>query len=116
MALPDAAGPASRAMDRLSRLTDGFFRDPSTGEVVMFAKPNAQFKAMAALLGLGRALRAASLAEQGDPFDVFLERAVMAMLLWWSVEEVRHGPTKYLQTTGAVALIGVVMRTVLAER
>jgi hypothetical protein len=26
----------------------------------------------------------------------------MAMLLWWSIDEVRHGTTKYRKTIGAV--------------
>lgn len=116
MASPDEVGPASRALDALTRVTDGFFRDPSTGDVVLFEKPNAQLKMVAALLGASRALRAANLVDEGDTFDVLVDRAAMAMLVWWSVEEVRHGTTKYLRTTGAVALVGAVMRTILVER
>jgi hypothetical protein len=52
----------------------------------------------------------------GDSVEVFLERAAMAVLLWWSVDEVRNGTTKYLKTTGAVTVVGVLMRTILVER
>jgi hypothetical protein len=40
----------------------------------------------------------------------------MAMLLWWSVDEIRNGTTKYRKTIGAVTLIGALARTVQVER
>ena len=41
-----SAKPVSRAIDSLSRVTDGFFRDPSTGKVVLVEKPNGKMKAI----------------------------------------------------------------------
>ena len=51
----------------------------------------------------------------GDPVDIFLERAAMALLLWWSVREIQHGTTKYLESIGALTLVGAVARTILAD-
>jgi hypothetical protein len=106
---------ADKAIESLSRLLDGYFRDPSTGKVVLYEKPNRQMKAVGALMGTAGVLRAAHMVKPGDLFDVFVERAAMAMLLWWSVNELRHGTTKYRKTIGAVTLVGGLSRTVQAE-
>jgi hypothetical protein len=106
----------SRAIETLSRVTDGYFRDPTTGSVLLVEKPNAKFKAVGLLLAAPHALRKVHVVSAGDSVEVFFERAAMAMLLWWSVDEVLNGTTKYLKTTAAVALVGAVMRTVLVER
>ena len=111
-----AAKPVSRAIDTLSRVTDGYFRDPSTGKVVLVEKPNVQMKAIGVLLGTSRVLRAANVVNAGDFLDVLFDRAAMATLLWWSVDEVRHGSTKYLKTLGAMTLVAATTRTILAER
>ncbi len=111
-----AAKPVSRAIDTLSRVTDGYFRDPSTGKVVLVERPNVQMKAIGVLLGTSRVLRAANVVNAGDFLDVLLDRAAMATLLWWSVGEVRNGSTKYLKTIGAMTLVAAVTRTILAER
>jgi len=66
-------------------------------------------------MGAAGVLSAARVVKPGDPFDVFAERAAMAMLLWWSVDELRHGTTKYIKTIGAVPLVGALSRTVQAE-
>jgi len=105
----------ARAIDALARATDGFFRDPSSGAVVLVQKPNTQMKALGVTLALGRVLRRLGLLDSGDPGDVLLERAAMAMLMWWSVNQMRHGSTKYLRTVGAVTLAGAVARSVLAD-
>jgi hypothetical protein len=68
------------------------------------------------LLGASSALRAAHVIDAGDHLDTLLERAAMAALLWWSVDQLMHGTTKYLKTIGGVTLVGAVMRTVIAER
>jgi hypothetical protein len=115
MASDGAARPGHRAIGSLSRLLDGYFRDPSTGKVVLYEKPNRKIKAVGTLMGAAGMLRAAHMAEPGDPFDVFAERAAMAMLLWWSVDRMRHGTTKYIKTIGAVTLVGALSRTVQAE-
>ena len=115
MASDGAARPADRAIGSLSRLLDGYFRDPSTGEVVLYEKPNRKIKAVGALLGTAGVLRRAHMVKPGGGFDVFAHRAAMAMLLWWSVDEVRHGTTKYRKTLGAVTLVGALSRTVQAE-
>jgi hypothetical protein len=99
----------------LSRVTDGFFSDPSTGRVVLVESPNVPMKALAAVLAVGRALRRTHVVDPGDPGDALLERTAMAMLIWWSVHELRHGTTKYLRTMGAVTLAGAVARTLLAD-
>jgi hypothetical protein len=113
MALDGA--PRHRAIESLSRLLDGYFRDPSTGEVVLYEKPNGKIKAVGMLMGTAGVLRRAHIVKPGYPFDVFAHRAAMAMLLWWSVDELRHGTTKYRKTIGAVTLIGALSRTVQAE-
>ena len=115
MASVMASGPVSRAIDSLARVTDGFFRDPGTGNVVLVESPNTQMKALGMALGTSRVLRAAHVVETGDPVDVFLERAAMAMLLWWSLHEIQHGTTKYLKTIGALTLVGAAARTILAD-
>lgn len=116
MGSPDSTGPVSRAFDTLSRVTDGYFRDPTTGKVLLVEEPNAKIKAVGVLLAAPHALRSIHVVTAGDSVEVFLERAAMAMLLWWSVDEVRNGTTKYLKTTGAVTLVGALMRTILVER
>jgi hypothetical protein len=115
MASDGAARSADRAIGSLSRLLDGYFRDPSTGEVVLYEKPNGKIKAVGMLMGTAGVLRRAHIVKPGYPFDVFAHRAAMAMLLWWSVDELRHGTTKYRKTIGAVTLIGALSRTVQAE-
>ena len=82
----------------------------------MYAKPNAKIKLVGVLLGASRALRAVRVVDAGDHLDALLERAAMAALVWWSVDQVMHGTTKYLKTIGGVTLVGAVMRTVIAER
>ena len=52
----------------------------------------------------------------GGSLDVLFDRAAMATLVWWSVDEVRHGTTKYLKTIGGMTLVAAVTRTILAER
>lgn len=116
MGSPDSAGPVSRAIETLSRVTDGYFRDPTTGKVILVEKPNAKIKAVGVLLAAPHALRTVHVVSAGDSVEVLFERAAMAMLLWWSVDEVLNGTTKYLKTTGAVTLVGAVMRTILVER
>lgn len=115
MASDGAPRPAGRAIESLSRLLDGYFRDSSTGKVILYEKPNRKIKAVGTLMGTAGVLRAAHMVERGGPFDVFAERAAMAMLLWWSVGQMRHGATKYMKTIGAVTLIGALSRTVQAE-
>jgi hypothetical protein len=115
MASDGAARPADRAIESFSRLLDGYFRDPSTGEVVLYEKPNGKIKAVGVLMGTAGVLRRAHIMKPGYPFDVFAHRAAMAMLLWWSVDELRHGTTKYRKTIGAVTLIGALSRTLQAE-
>jgi hypothetical protein len=115
MASDGAARSTDRAIESLSRLLDGYFRDPSTGEVVLYEKPNGKIKAVGMLLGTAGVLRRAHIVKPGYPFDVFAHRAAMAMLLWWSVDELRHGTTKFRKTIGAVTLIGALSRTVQAE-
>jgi hypothetical protein len=115
MASDGAARPAGRAIESLSRLLDGYFRDPSTGKVVLYEKPNWKIKAVGTLMGTAGVLRRAHMVKPGDPFEVFAKRAAMAMLLWWSVDQIRHGTTKYIKTIGAVTLIGALSRTVQAE-
>jgi hypothetical protein len=116
MASDTAAGPAHRAIEGLSRLLDGYFRDPSTGEVVLYEKPNRKIKAVGTLMGTAGALRRAHMVKPGAPFDVFAQRAAMAILLWWSIDEIRRGTTKYRKTIGAVTLLGALARTVQVER
>ncbi len=115
MASDGAARPADRAIKSLSRLLDGYFRDPSTGQVVLYEKPNRKIKAAGMLMGTAGVLRAAHMVKPDGGFDVFAHRAAMAMLLWWSVDQVRHGTTKYRKTIGAVTLFGALSRTVQAE-
>ena len=115
MASDGAARPTGRAIESLSRILDGYFRDPSTGEVVLYEQPNGKIKAVGMLMGTAGVLRRAHIVKPGYPFDVFAHRAAMAMLLWWSVDELRHGTTKYRKTIGAVTLIGALSRTVQAE-
>jgi hypothetical protein len=115
MASDGAARPADRAIESLSRLLDGYFRDPSTGEVVLYEPPNGKIKAVGMLMGTAGVLRRAHIVKPGYPFGVFAHRAAMAMLLWWSVDELRNGTTKYRKTIGAVTLIGALSRTVQAE-
>jgi hypothetical protein len=93
MASDGEARLADRAIEGLSRLLDGYFRDPSTGKVVLYEKPNRKMKAVGMLMGTAGLLRAAHMVEPGDAFDVFVERAAMGMLLWWSVNELRNGAT-----------------------
>jgi len=116
MTSPGAAKPVSRAIDTLARVTDGYFRDPTTGQVVLVQKPNGKLTAIGALLGTSQVLRRANVVSPGDVLDVLFHRAAMGMLLWWSVDEVRHGKTKYLKTIGAMTLVAGVTRTILAER
>ena len=115
MASDGVARPAHKAIESLSSFLDGYFRDQSTGEVVLYEKPNGKIKAVGMLMGAGGVLRAAHMAKPGGVFDVFVHRAAMAMLLWWSVDELRHGTTKYRKTIGAVTLVGALSRTVQAE-
>ena len=115
MASDGVARPADRVIESLSRFLDGYFRDPSTQEVVLYEKPNRKIKAVGTLMGTAGMLRAAHMVKPGGQFDVFAQRAAMAMLLWWSVDELRRGTTKYRKTIGAVTLIGALSRTVQAE-
>lgn len=114
--VPGQVRSPESVLDTLARVTDGFFRDPATGRVTMYAKPNSKIKIVGAFLGASRVLRAAHVVDAGDHVDVFLERAAMAMLLWWSVDQMLHGTTKYLKTIGGVTLVGAVMRTLVGER
>jgi hypothetical protein len=117
MVEPDPAKTSARTPpDAFSRLMDGYFRDPSTGRVVLVEKPNGKIRLVGVLVGAPRLLRAVHMVETGDPVEVFLERAAMAMLIWWSIGELRHGSTKYLKTIGGVTLAGAVLRTIDAER
>jgi hypothetical protein len=59
MASDGAAPPTERAIEGLSRLLDGYFRDPSSGEVVLYEKPNRKIKAAEALMGIAGVLRRA---------------------------------------------------------
>jgi hypothetical protein len=111
----DGVGPVARAIDSFARATDGFFRDPNTGDVVLVQRPNMQMKALGVTLALGRVFRSVGLLDPGDPGDVLLERTAMGMLMWWSVDQMRHGTTRYLKTVGAVTLVGAVARSVLAD-
>lgn len=104
-----------RAIGSFSRLMDGYFRDPSTGEVVLYEKPNTKIKAVGTLMSAAGVLRRAHLVEPGGPVDLLAQRAAMAMLLWWSIDEVRRGTTKYRKTVGAVTLLGAVARTAQFE-
>jgi hypothetical protein len=115
MASDSPARPKGGAVERLWRLMDGYVRDPNTGQVVLYEKPNGKIKAVGMLMGTAGVLRRAHIVKPGYPFDVFAHRAAMAMLLWWSVDELRHGTTKYRKTIGAVTLIGALSRTVQAE-
>jgi hypothetical protein len=116
MVEPDPGKTSARTPDAFSRLMDGYFRDPSTGRVVLAEKPNGKIRLVGVLVGAPRLLRTVHMVEAGDPVEVFLERAAMAMLIWWSVDELRHGRTKYLKTIGGVTLVGAVLRTIDAER
>lgn len=116
MTVPGAVRSSDSVLDALTRMTDGFFRDPATGQVTMYARPNAKIKLVGALMGASRGLRAVRVVDAGDHLDALLERAAMAALVWWSVDQVMHGTTKYLKTIGGVTLAGAVMRTVIAER
>lgn len=51
-------------------------------------------KTLGLVLGASRMLRGARVAEPGDPVHIFLERVAMALLMWWSVHEIRHATTK----------------------
>jgi hypothetical protein len=115
MAPVQTPGGLSGTIESLARATDGFFRDPSTGNVVLVETPNTQMKALGLALGASRLLRRARVVEAGDPAHIFLERAAMALLIWWSVHEIQHGTTKYLKTIGALTLVGAVARTILAD-
>ena len=115
MASDSAARPTNRAIEGLSRLLDGYFRDPSTGQVVLYETPNGKIKAAGTLMGTAGVLRRARIVKPGGGLDVFAHRAAMAMLLWWSFDQVRHGTTKYRKTIGAVTLVGALSRTVQAE-
>jgi hypothetical protein len=115
MTSPDAARPVTTVIDALARATDGFFRDPHTGDVVLVEHPNAQMKTVGGILALNRMLRRAKLVDRGDWVDVLLERAAMATLIWWSFKQLRHGTTKYLKTIGAVTLAGAIARTIIAD-
>jgi hypothetical protein len=116
MASDAAARPASGAIEGLSRLLDGYFRDPITGEVVLYEKPNRKIKTVGTLMGAAGVLRRAHVVKPGAPLDVFAQRAAMAMLLWWSVDEIRRGTTKYRKTIGAVTLLGALARAIQVER
>jgi hypothetical protein len=115
MASVEKPGSVSRLIESVSRATDGFFLDPSTGNVVLVESPNAQMKALGLTLATSRALRGARVVETGDRVDIFLERAGMGLLIWWSIHEVRHGTTKYLKAIGALTLVGALARTILAD-
>ncbi|HWS57709.1 MAG TPA: hypothetical protein VN257_04155 [Actinotalea sp.] len=116
MTVPGEVRPPESLVDGLARVTDGFFRDPQTGRITIYAKPNAKIKAVGVLVGASRTLRAAHVVDPGDLVDVLLERAAMAVLLWWSVDQLLHGTTKYLRAVGGVTLVAAIMRTVLGER
>jgi hypothetical protein len=117
MVEPDPAKTSARTPpDAFSRLMDGYFRDPNTGRVVLVEKPNGKIRLAGVLVGAPRLLRSVHMVKAGDPVEVLLERAAMAMLIWWSIGELRHGSTKYLKTIGGVTLVGAVLRTIDAER
>jgi hypothetical protein len=80
--------------------------------VVLYQKPNATLTMVGLLIGASRVLHAV---DAGTPFDIFLERAATAMLLWWSVDEMVRGTTTYRKTIGGVTLAAAVLRTVVAE-
>lgn len=105
MEVPGAVRSSESVLDAFTRMTDGFFRDPTTGRVTMYAKPNAKIKLVGVLLAASRTLRAVRVIDAGDHLDVLLERAAMAALLWWSVDQLMHGTTKYLQTIGGVTRV-----------
>lgn len=115
MASPDTARPVTTVIDALARVTNGFFRDPHTGDVVLVEHPNGQMRTLGGILALNRMLRRAHLVDRGNGVDVLLERAAMVTLISWSFNQLRHGTTKYLKTIGAVTLAGAVARTILAD-
>lgn len=116
MAVPGEVRSPEKVLDTLARVTDGFFRDPDTGRVTLYAEPNVKIKLVGAIVGVSHALQAAHVTRPGSPLDVNLERAAMAALLWWSGDQLLHGTTLYLKSIGAVTLVGALMRTVVAER
>lgn len=67
---------------------------PAPANVVLVERPNTQMKTLGLVLGASRMLRGARVAEPGDPVHIFLERVAMALLMWWSVHEIRHATTK----------------------
>ena len=115
VASAEAPGSVSNIIESVSRTTDGFFRDPSNGNVVLVESPNTRMKALGLTLGASHLLRRARVVEAGDPVDILLERAAMGLLMWWSVHEIRHGTTKYLRTIGGLTLVEAVARTILAD-
>jgi hypothetical protein len=112
MSTSGVSQPSARRLGPLSRRLDDYFRDPSTGRVVLYQKPNATLTMVGLLIGASRVLHAV---DAGTPFDIFLERAATAMLLWWSVDEMVRGTTTYRKTIGGVTLAAAVLRTVVAE-
>lgn len=94
---------------------DRYFRDPTTGRVVLYERPNAPLALAGTLSTTARVLRLTRAVHAGDRVDVLLERAATVALLWWGVDETLRGSTRYRQTIGAISLTATVVRAVRAE-
>lgn len=93
-----------------------FLRDPATGRVVLYQRPNARLTLAGALTTTGKVLKATHVVADGDAADVWLDRARTVIVLWWAVDEVVRGTTPYRRVVGGVVAAVTVTRAVRAER
>lgn len=101
---------------RARAAVDWLLRDPATGKVVLYQRPNARLTAAGALTTTGKVLRATHVVAPGSTADVWLDRARTVLVVWWSVDEVLRGSTPYRRVIGGGVLAVTVWRAVQAER
>jgi hypothetical protein len=88
------------AADRSRSAVSRFFRNPSTGEVVVAQLPNLP---LAAFL-LAEAVKVVARPDGAARTAVTV--VVGAALVWWSVDEMVRGESAFRRVLGAVVLVG----------
>ena len=82
-----------------------WFRDPSTGAIVLWQRPNTAIQ----VWGIATAVRRLGVPPERDQE---LDWIATGALTWWSVDEVARGTTPYRRLIGTVVLGWQILRLV----
>jgi hypothetical protein len=93
-----------RVTERVRTFAAWYFRNPDTGEVVLWEKPNRRLTAYWCLRA-GRWLLHRVGLPRHSPLDVALARTTAAVLVVWAADEAVRGNSPYRCTIGAASLL-----------